>query len=183
MTAPAAIFRATYSDFRLVKGRKVVQLVFEVPLEESNKSYEVLGGMPNPAAEVWCAIARLNPETAKEVMPDNPAGPPDPPNDTSPASGPDKVQARARTVDPEKRLAQRAALLCQDKQFQQFLTMTWPAKIIVTEEEAAAYVRIICVVDSRSEIKPGTEAGRRFDNLYYRFTLWRDADIYLEAQA
>ena len=57
----SANFLATYSDMRLIKGRKVVQYVFEVPLEGANTAYEVLVGMPNPAAEVWCAIARLDP--------------------------------------------------------------------------------------------------------------------------
>ncbi len=50
-----------------------MQLVFEVPIEDSNLAYNVLGGMPNPASEVWCAIARLTTEaTAQQPPPDKP---------------------------------------------------------------------------------------------------------------
>lgn len=56
--APAA-FEATYSDWRVIKGRKVVQIVVELPLEKADHAYKVLGGMPNQGAEAWLAIARL----------------------------------------------------------------------------------------------------------------------------
>lgn len=54
-----AAIEAAYSDFKLIKGRKVVQLIFEVPLEKANEAFHVLGGMPNPTSEVWVAVARL----------------------------------------------------------------------------------------------------------------------------
>lgn len=56
--APAA-FEGSYSDWRIVKGRKVVQIVIEVPLENADHAYQVLGGMPNNGAEAWLAVARL----------------------------------------------------------------------------------------------------------------------------
>lgn len=59
MNTRSAAFRATYSDFRLVKGRKVVQFVFEVPLEAADEAFKAVGGMPNPMAEQWFAIAKL----------------------------------------------------------------------------------------------------------------------------
>lgn len=60
----AAAFKATYSDWKLVKSRKVVQIVLEVPMESADAAYQLLGGMPNPAAETWVAVARINPEEA-----------------------------------------------------------------------------------------------------------------------
>jgi hypothetical protein len=59
MTEKPAAFSATYSDLRLVKTRKVVQFVFEVPLEAAGHAMNVLGGMPSPMKEEWFAIARL----------------------------------------------------------------------------------------------------------------------------
>lgn len=59
MSEPAA-FSASYSDWRVVKGRKVVQIIFEVPIEAAGHAYNVLGGMPNFGSEDWFAIARLN---------------------------------------------------------------------------------------------------------------------------
>jgi hypothetical protein len=206
MTKPAAIFRASYSDWKLIRTRKCVQIILEVPLEGglAHAAYAALGGMPDPAAETWVAVARLKttgkmvmdaiePETAKEVMPDTPVhtGPTDDTqsreevmsnpqlsitSDTSPASGPD-IPARAhKPVAAEKRLAQRAGILCADPLFQKYLRSD-------NEEEAAACVRLYCKVNSRSEIKPGTEAGRLFVQLDNHFIAWRDADKYVEASA
>jgi len=62
----AAAFTATYSNWRVVQGRKVVQIVMEVPLEAAHHAYNVLGGMPNVDSETWFAIARMKkPEQEK----------------------------------------------------------------------------------------------------------------------
>lgn len=53
------LFSASYSNWRVIQGRKVVQLVFEVPIEASDHAYRVLGGMPNNGEEKFFAIARL----------------------------------------------------------------------------------------------------------------------------
>ena len=202
MTQPAAIFRASYSDWKLIRTRKCVQIILEVPLEGglAHAAYAALGGMPDPAAETWVAVAHLDLETVKEVMPDSPVhtGPtndtqsreevmPDttveygPSNKTSPASGPD-IPARAHKPARELKLSARAGRLCTDEQFQQFLSKAC-RRHISTEDEAAAALRTLCGVSSRSEIQFDTAAGRYFDHLYSRFVAWRDADIYVEASA
>lgn len=53
-------FSACYADWKLVKSRKVVQIVLEVAMEDSDAAYKLLGGMPNPAAETWVGVAKLN---------------------------------------------------------------------------------------------------------------------------
>jgi hypothetical protein len=66
MEKPAA-FSASYSDWKVIKGRKVIQIIFEVPMEAAGHAYNVLGGMPNFGADEWFAIARLQkPEKASE---------------------------------------------------------------------------------------------------------------------
>ena len=65
MTEKPAAFSASYSDWRIVKGRKVVQIILEVPIEAADHAYNVLGGMPKFGAEQWFAIARLKPEAEK----------------------------------------------------------------------------------------------------------------------
>jgi hypothetical protein len=67
MNSPAA-FRAGYADWKLVKTRAVVQIVFEVPLEDSDAAYEILGGMPNHANERWFGIAALTPPATESVI-------------------------------------------------------------------------------------------------------------------
>lgn len=61
MNKPAA-FSATYSNWKVIQGRKVVQIVFEVPLEKADEAYQALGGMPDNSVSTWCAIAKLDPE-------------------------------------------------------------------------------------------------------------------------
>ena len=64
MDKPAA-FSASYSDWRVIKGRKVIQVVLEVPLEAADHAYNVLGGMPKFGSEQWFAVARLNSEASQ----------------------------------------------------------------------------------------------------------------------
>ena len=65
MSDPAA-FSATYSNWKVIQGRKVIQIVFEVPIEASGHAYNVLGGMPSFGSDKWFAIARMQqPEEKK----------------------------------------------------------------------------------------------------------------------
>jgi hypothetical protein len=58
VTKPSA-FRATFADLKVIKTRQCVQIILEVPTEQFDAAYEVLGGLPNPAAERWFAVAAL----------------------------------------------------------------------------------------------------------------------------
>jgi hypothetical protein len=49
-----------------------------------------------------------------------------------------------------------------------------------SDENAAHFIRNICVVESRSQIISGTHAGERFLTLYDDFMRWRDADVFVE---
>jgi hypothetical protein len=154
---PQAVFQACFADWKLIKTRACVQIVFEVPIEKADEAYAALGGMPNSAKERWFAIARLNIEKT---------------------TGENK--SYRKPVAPDKRLAQRAALLCKDHQFWKFLEQT-KRVVGADEESAAAYLRDECAVDSRSEIMPETIAGHAFDMLQTAFVAWRDSEKYVEA--
>lgn len=56
--------RATFSDFKLVRSRKVAQLVMEVPLEDADAALTALGGIPKAATEQWVGIAPITAEAA-----------------------------------------------------------------------------------------------------------------------
>ncbi len=163
----AAAFQATYSDWRLIKGRKVVQVVFEVPMEAANEAYQALGGMPNPAAEVWCAIARLVQPAGKGVGVETT-------NRAQPALG--DVPARA----PRNKLAQLAGMLSKTPLFHRYLEITNWEGFRIEEEAAAQYIRNYCGVGSRADIIPNTPAEDKFLKLYNDFVFWRDADKFVE---
>src|SRR5580704_17664915 len=57
MTASA--FQATFVKTIPVGGRKMVQFVFEVPVEKATEALNMLGGFPNAAESTWVGIARL----------------------------------------------------------------------------------------------------------------------------
>lgn len=114
MTKAAAI-SAAYADFRLVKSRKVVQLVFEVPLEKANEAISVLGGMPDPSAEIWVALARLQPTPIKQ-------------------------EERPKRTFNEMSLAAQAGMMCQDGRFQKFVSERYDAQD--TAEFVRAYCNV-----------------------------------------
>jgi hypothetical protein len=64
MSHPAA-FRATYSDLKFIKTRKIAQIVLEMPLEQASDFIAAFGA-PNPAEEKWVAVARLVDKTPEE---------------------------------------------------------------------------------------------------------------------
>lgn len=65
MNENPAVFSGVYSDWKLVRTRNTVQVVFEIPLEAAGHAFNVLGGMPNQAKSKFFAIAELDPEKVK----------------------------------------------------------------------------------------------------------------------
>jgi len=92
----AAIIKATFSEWRMVKGRKVLQIICEVPLEAQRQVFEALGA-PMPDAETWVAIARLRRDAVQQE--------------------PEQIEAPRRS----KSLAQVAGILCNTGSFRKFI--------------------------------------------------------------
>jgi hypothetical protein len=153
--APAA-FQATFSDWRLIKGRKCVSICFEVPLEAANEAYAVLGGMPDPGRSVWCAIARLQ----------------------EPKSKPEKPQSEKKRWE-DMTAAQQAGVLCGDAAFVKFLDGRYANITIRDSGSAAVAVRDICGVLSRSEIDSQPTAKARWDLLVAEYRAWQREPEYV----
>lgn len=101
-----AVIKATFCDFRIVKGRKQAQLVFELPLEMAQDAITKLG-MPKPSDPSWCAIALLD------------LSAPEPEPDTSRS---DRAKEHYRQTDEMDRARIRAVAMCKDEKFQDWLT-------------------------------------------------------------
>jgi hypothetical protein len=84
-------FKATYSDWKLIKTRGVVQVVMEVPLSEADAAYQILGGMPDFSSERWFGIAPLKLPPAEKESSKAPA---------EPQSATDKPPAAAKRRQP-----------------------------------------------------------------------------------
>lgn len=148
MSGPLA-FRASYADWKLVKTRGVVQVVFEVPLHDSQAAYDVLGGMPQPSKEHWFAIAAIrNPEAIP--------GASDPQPDPISQPRPDRAKRDFRDLPP----SQQAALRCNEPIFQAFLKEEYPDEWHEAVD-AADCVRMICNVSSRAFLdQPANHTNR-----------------------
>jgi hypothetical protein len=153
-------FRGTYADWKNIKTRGVVQIVFEVPLADSDAAYEILGGMPNPAKERWFGIAALK-SPAEEAPSNVPSGSP-------PSTRPDGTKRPWRDLDPTT----QAGMHCNDAVFSAFLREKRPDDW----HEAANTtdcVRLICGVASRKELSTNHKARVIWKQLDDEFQAWR----------
>lgn len=146
-----AVFQGTYSDWKLIKTRSVVQIVIEVPLEQAPHVYTVLGGMPQPGSELPVAVARLAPQVT-EPKPEAPA---------------ERATSRKKQTP-----SQRAHWLCQDKGFWKWLETEYETAVS-DSSYAADCMRGICNVGSRAEFDiDGSEAQRTYLKLESDFNTW-----------
>jgi hypothetical protein len=167
-------FRATYADIKLIKTRQCVQIVFELPIEQFDAAYEVLGGMPLPGKERWFGIAAIKTET--EVMPAEetrrPAARPEPKQDK-----PARAKRDWRDVPP----AQQAGTRCHDPEFAAFLREHRPedwretagyisdGEVTTASDRVAECVRLICCVASRKELNTDHRARMIWHQLDEQF--------------
>ena len=130
-----AAFTATFANVKNVPSRKCVQFVFEVPVEQAKAANDILGGFPDPSVSVHVAIARLVVKPA-----------------------PDKPKR-------ERLTSERAAMLCNDAAFADWLFK----RVGCNDPKELAYVatvmREVLMVDSRRELDTDPAARARFEAL------------------
>lgn len=156
-------FRATYSDWKLIKTRGVVQVVMEVPLADADAAYDVLGGMPVHGKERWFGIAALkSPAEEARAKPDQDS----PPKHSHPD--------RAKRMDwRDMQPAAQAALRCDQPAFRTFLMEehSFRPRDPNSSDEAADFIRSFFGITSRAEL--GTKHGLRM--------LWKQLDDQFQA--
>jgi hypothetical protein len=54
-----AVFQGCYSDFKVIKTRRVAQVVIEIPLEQADSFLDIFR-LPKADNEAWVAIAMLD---------------------------------------------------------------------------------------------------------------------------
>lgn len=139
-------FRATYSDWKLIKTRGVVQVIFEVPLADHDVAYQVVGGMPNSSNERWFAIAPLD-LTRKHI------------------------DVKPKREWKELQPAQQAGIRCGEPRFVAFLIENYPDDWHESQD-AAACVRLICAVNSRVELGTNQKARILWHQLDSAYQAW-----------
>lgn len=159
--APVA-FKATFSDLKVIKTRRCVQVVFEMPIEQFDAAYEVLGGLPNPTAERWFAIAALKQEAP---------GSGDLTSESNPVSPrlPSQAKRSFRDLPPQ----QQAGIRCEEPSFAAFLKEQWPDDWHESAADPAECVRLICRVKSRAELATNHKARVIWNGLNTKFEAWK----------
>lgn len=141
------ILQADFSSFRPVSGRRVLQLVFEVAIENGEEALKMLG-MPIPGEHRWCAIALLDLSKPKA-----------------------EAQVGEANGSPKKSWTElsrsnQCGILCADEAFCRYVKAG-------TAVEAAEFVRSHFKIGSRTELNSGENAAR-WDEFVALFHLHRD---------
>ena len=127
MSDRPAIILATYANWRTIPSRKVLQLVFEIPIEQQQSALTILGA-PSVDTAQWYAIAKFDQKVSaggastKSEGPDTGVEPTPPP---SPVAA-DQERVRKHFSDYDR--SQQAAIKCQDDDFCSWLFNRYGAK-------------------------------------------------------
>lgn len=157
MTQPSAI-KATYADYRRIKGRKVLQVILEVPLEQAQMVHKYLGEPSCSDKEIWVGVALLQMDSPQEQQPDGGSVIPCTPTD--------------------HRLSRQSAWLCEQPLFWKYITERYvPSMEINNTAEAIIYVRGHCEVNSRAEFDTDPEAAKRWRDLHADYVVWKRGDV------
>lgn len=170
MNKPAAI-AAQLVDVRNVAAHKCVRLTVEVPAEQAMAVIEAFG-WPTGVDPVPVAIARLDLSNAR-LNGHEPASL-ESPVEAAGLCGesPDRPLKARKPVAADKRMAQRAGILCADPVFQQFLLERGSVQS-KNEPEAAEFIRQYCGIASRAELIPGEPPATVWTHLHSEFEAWR----------
>lgn len=156
------VIQATFADWRTVKGRKQLQLIFEVPLEQQELVLKFLGA-PLPYDAKWYAIARLADAPVAQLEERRAS------NAEVSGSSPDGSTKRQwADLAP----AQQAGIRCNEPRFHAFLREKGFMTSCATADDAATYVRFVCGVDSRAKIGKDSASLVKWKELEVEYQAW-----------
>ncbi len=102
---------------------------------------------------------------------------------SEPVDTPAPETTPAPAAEPERRkitdlpFSQRAAMLCEDKLFWQFINDRFHVGIVRSGDAAAHFVREHCRVKSRADLNEDHDAAVRFDRLSKAFWQWKNEPV------
>jgi hypothetical protein len=137
----APVFRVSYADMKIIKSRRVAQIVMELALEEAQNFVSAFG-LPNPAAEMWFALAGLDMKV---------------------------VEPKEKRNFEDLPLPQQAALICNNERFWRFLRSERGYKNVHDEQAAADALRLLCGIESRRELETNKVAASAFNHVVDAF--------------
>jgi hypothetical protein len=160
------VIEATYTEWKMIKTRKVLQLILEIPLERQGDVLIRLGP-PMPDREKWVAVALLDELVARGQDP------------KAQLKGmlERSLEHEARPKDLDRSLAgkqhyanssvmeqarDRSIFLANHPKFIAWANGVCKSYNIIDHTDAAIFIRERCGVDSRAEIAIDPDAYREF---------------------
>ncbi|AWJ88887.1 hypothetical protein Sp245p_03330 [Azospirillum baldaniorum] len=139
----------------------VIPVAPEAPAKpEPHPCAETMGGCGGCYGEGICGLPPIQEEDEPDALP---AAPPSPP-----------AERRKITDLP---FSQRAALLCQEKLFPNFIADRFPDHWDASGLDAVKAFRRICGVESRAELNKDADAAQRFDRLRRDYYAWTQEPV------
>lgn len=170
----AAIISGSLVDVRNVGTHKSIKLTIHIPEEHATRVVAAFG-WPTGVNPVSVAIARLNTEPQRAVPPAPAVASPRPVVTVSPA-GAEASGSIERRKFAGLPYAQQAALRCNDPIYRAFLREVCAKADARDTVNAAVAVRDLCEVESRSDIRAGTDAETKWLELEQWFDTWKMRD-------
>ena len=146
-----AAIKGCFSDFKIIKTRKLAQLIIEIPIEQADAALATLGGIPRSDSERWVALARLDLTASQQPLPH-------------------PREKRERLPFHELPMPVQAGIKSDDEGFALWMTENYPS---TTEKTCAGAIRDYCCVESRADIQPGTVAGDLWIELLRQYERYR----------
>jgi hypothetical protein len=171
MTDKAAI-DGDYCDFRLVRTRKVCQVVVEFPIERAGEVTQALG-WPKPDGTTRCAVALIN-----DGVMEGAATREDAVTAQCDVAGSSALKATSPSAKSPRKWADlppssRAALLCKEPEFWGYLSAN--GYMSGNEHQASATLKSVCGVSSRAEIVKGSRAAAELSRIIGNYNAWKQA--------
>jgi hypothetical protein len=148
MTDEPAAIQASFADFKLIRSRKTCQIVLEIPIEGADAALAALGGIPQPHAESWVGVARLNGVTKPEPEP------------------------KEKQKWEDLKLSMQAGIRCNEQPFWRYIREKYPEWPIENVEDVEDFVRQRCDVQSRKGLNTDEHAARRWKDLDRSYQAW-----------
>jgi hypothetical protein len=166
MTNSRAI-RACFTKYQMAQGRKVLQLIFETPLEHQADVFEKLG-YPMPDTDRWCGIALLDPDAVSGSRPV--PMPAQAPQATASEPGAKNLakswvaKEAYRNKSPGEKAVVLASLLIKDAEFQ-----LWAGA--QDERHADHMLKVWCGITSKSELADNEAAQTKLNAMRLEFEM------------
>ncbi|CAB4141110.1 hypothetical protein UFOVP413_49 [uncultured Caudovirales phage] len=159
---------AKFCDYRPVKTRGVLQIICEVPAENSQDAMNRLG-FPLPGKEIDVVIVRMNGLSGDQATAQSLAEQAEPPKAIT------ALKPAASGTNGNGKIVQRAVLISKDKRFHRWASESMPDLwdgyfgTLADDERARKIILRLCKIESRSELAHDDMAGSEFLKLEDRF--------------